>query len=194
MSEAATGGQPPGERTAGGLIDLASRALGGSVLYANDELFAAKENLITPGPPEFSPDAFGPRGKIYDGWETRRRREPGHDNVIVRLGCPGIVHQVVVDTAYFRGNYPPEISVEAVRADGYPSPAELAALTWTTLVPRAPALGDSQNPYQVTDRLATRHKLTPYAGTRLSGAVRRVWLRGRPIDQDRPAGRLLAAR
>nr|MDA8324496.1 amidohydrolase family protein [Actinomycetota bacterium] len=42
-----------------------------------------------------------------------------------------------------------------------------------------------------TDRLVTRHKLTPYAGTRLSGAVRRTWLRGRPVDPDHPAGRLL---
>ena len=151
------GGPMPGERAAAGLLDLASRTLGGSVLVASDELFAAKENLITPGPPEFSPDAFGPRGKIYDGWETRRRREPGHDHAIVRLGCPGIVHQVVVDTAYFRGNYPPEISVEAVRADGYPSTAELAALTWTTLVPRAQAHGDSQNGYQVADRRRWTH-------------------------------------
>ena len=151
------GGPMLGEQATAGLLDLASRALGGSVLFANDELFAAKENLITPGPPEFSPDAFGPRGKIYDGWETRRRREPGHDHAIVRLGCPGIVHRVVVDTAYFRGNYPPEISVAAVRADGYPSPVELAALTWTTLVPRVPALGDTQNGYHVADRRRWTH-------------------------------------
>lgn len=151
------GGPEPGERADGGLIDLASRALGGSVLMASDELFAAKENLIMPGPPEFSPGAFGPRGKIYDGWETRRRREPGHDHAIVRLGCPGIVRRVDVDTAHFTGNFPPEISVAAVRADGYPSPAELAAMTWTTLVARSPARGDRQNVYSVTDRRRWTH-------------------------------------
>src|SRR5215813_10278898 len=96
------------------LPDLASRRLGGSVVAANDDLFAEKENLVKPGPPVFATGDYGPRGKVYDGWETRRRREPGHDHAIVRLGCHGIVSGVVVDTAFFRGNYPPEISVEAV--------------------------------------------------------------------------------
>jgi allantoicase len=140
-----------------GLPDLASRQLGGSVVFANDELFAEKENLIKPGPPEFAPDSFGPRGKVYDGWETRRRREAGHDHAIVRLGVPGIVHGVVVDTAYFRGNYPPEISVEVVNAGGYPSPAELAGMAWLPLVTRSPARGDAVNRYPVTDRHRWTH-------------------------------------
>ena len=101
--------------------DLASRLLGGSVVAASDELFAEKENLIKPGPPGFDPAEFGNRGKVYDGWETRRRRGPGHDHAIVRLGVPGVVHGVVVDTSFFRGNYPPQVSVEALGADGYPS-------------------------------------------------------------------------
>jgi allantoicase len=100
---------------------------------------------------------FGNKGKVYDGWETRRRREPGHDHAIVRLGCPGIVRGVVVDTAFFRGNYPPEISVEAVCADGYPSPADLAGMTWHSLVPRSAAVGDSANSYQVTDHRRWTH-------------------------------------
>jgi allantoicase len=133
------------------LPDLASRQLGGSVVFANDDLFAEKENLVTPGPAVSTADVFGPRGKAYDGWETRRRREPGHDHAIVRLGVPGIVRGVVVDTAFFRGNYPPEVSVEAVSAPGYPSPDELAGLGWTMLVARTGALGDTANQYQVTD-------------------------------------------
>ncbi|HEU4897129.1 MAG TPA: allantoicase, partial [Actinomycetota bacterium] len=62
------------------LPDLASRRMGGSVVAANDELFAAKEHLILPEAPVWSPATFGPRGQVYDGWETRRRREPGHDH------------------------------------------------------------------------------------------------------------------
>jgi len=108
------------------LPDLAVRTLGGSVVYANDELYAERENLITPGPAVFSPATFGLKGQVYDGWETRRRREPGHDHAIVRLGVPGIIRGVVVDTSFFTGNYPPEVSVEATGAEGYPSPAELA--------------------------------------------------------------------
>ena len=89
------------------LPDLASRALAGSVVYANDELFAERENLIKPGRAVFSTEDFGHKGKVYDGWETRRRREPGHDGAIVRLGVPGVVHGVVIDTSWFKGNYPP---------------------------------------------------------------------------------------
>ena len=120
-------GTPPERLAFTELPDLAVRTLGGSVVYANDELYAERENLITPGPAVFSPATFGPKGQVYDGWETRRRREPGHDHAIVRLGVPGIIRGVVADTSFFTGNYPPEISVEATGAEGYPSPAELAA-------------------------------------------------------------------
>ena len=70
------------------LPDLASRALAGSVVFANDELFAERENLIKPGPAEASP-AFGHKGKVYDGWETRRRRTPGHD--FARSGTQSVI-------------------------------------------------------------------------------------------------------
>src|SRR4051812_25553619 len=68
------------------LPDLASRSLGGSVVHANDELFAERENLIKPEEPSYSTYTFGHKGQVYDGWETRRRREPGFDYAIVRLG------------------------------------------------------------------------------------------------------------
>src|SRR5258708_17705723 len=130
----------------------ASRRLGGSGSAASDELLAEKESLIKPEAPVFAPGEFGNRGKIYDGWETRRRREPGHDHAVVRLGVPGIVHGVVVDTSFFRGNYPPQVSVEALRAEGYPSPGELAAMTWPTLLSRTDARGDAVNIHPVADR------------------------------------------
>ena len=79
----------PGDFT--GLPDLASRALGGTVLYANDEFFADAHHLIEPRPAGHDPAAFGIRGKEYDGWETRRRREPGADFVIIRLAAPGFL-------------------------------------------------------------------------------------------------------
>jgi allantoicase len=137
--------------------DLASRLLGSSVVAANDEFFAEKENLIKPEPPTHSAGDFGHKGKVYDGWETRRRREPGHDWAIVRLGRQGIVHGVVVDTAFFTGNYPPEISVEAACAEGYPSPAELADLHWHELTGRVAASGDTTNHYSVDDRHRWTH-------------------------------------
>ena len=160
------------------LPDLAGRRLGGSVIAANDELFAEKENLIAPSAPVFAAESFGPRGKIYDGWETRRRREPGHDHAIVRLGVPGIVHGVVVDTSFFRGNYPPQISVEAVHAVGYPSAAELADADWQVLVARADARGDAANHYPVGRRGRWTHvRLSIYP----DGGVARLRVHGEPV-------------
>jgi allantoicase len=131
------------------LPDLASRRLGGGAVAANDELFAAADNLVTAEPPGFRPATFGPKGQVYDGWETRRRREPGHDWAIVRLGASGVVRGVVVDTSYFTGNYPPEASVDGCRLDGYPGPDELAAADWRPLVPRSPLAGDTANAFPV---------------------------------------------
>lgn len=160
------------------LPDLAARRLGGSVVFANDELFAEKENLINAAPPSFAAGEFGPRGKVYDGWETRRRREPGNDHAIVRLGIPGIVHGVIVDTAFFAGNYPPQVSVEAVCADGYPSPAELAPMSWQPLVTRAAARGDTANEYPVADRHRWTHvRLSIYP----DGGVARFRVHGEPV-------------
>ncbi len=87
-------------------LDLASRALGGSVRYVSDEFFAACEALLTPTPPVHDTRTFGPHGKIYDGWETRRRRTPGYDWAVVALGVPGVLHEIIVDTSFFLGQLP----------------------------------------------------------------------------------------
>jgi allantoicase len=128
------------------LPDLALRSIGGAVVYANDDAFAAKENLIIPGRPAFDPAAFGSQGKVYDGWETRRRRSPGHDEAIVRLGASGVVHGVVVDTAWFTGNYPPEIAVDGACSDGL---VDVTTVDWEPLVPRAAVKGDTENAFPV---------------------------------------------
>ncbi len=164
------------------LPDLASRALGGSVVHANDELFAARENLIRPTPAIFDPLDFGPRGKVYDGWETRRRREPGSDFAIVRLGVPGVVHGLVVDTAWFTGNYPPEVSVEAVALAGHPSLEDVLGAAWVTIVPRSPVKGDTANPFPVEDTRRFSHvRLTIYP----DGGVARLRVHGEPVPDPR---------
>jgi allantoicase len=164
------------------LPDLASRALAGSVVYANDELFAERENLIKPGRAVFSPEDFGHKGKVYDGWETRRRREAGHDFAVVRLGVPGVVRGVVVDTSWFRGNYPPHASVEATSVEGYPSPAELDRAAWVTLVPRSPITGDSDNSFAVDDDHRYTHvRLSIYP----DGGVARFRVHGEPVPDPR---------
>ena len=135
------------------LPDLALRTLGGAVVWANDDSFAEKENLIKPGPAGFQAARFGHRGQIYDGWETRRRREPGHDDAVVRLGVPGVIRGVVVDTAWFKGNYPPEVSVDAIELDEHLPAEQLAAHPgWRTIVARSKVYGDSRNPFEVDSR------------------------------------------
>jgi allantoicase len=164
------------------LPDLASRRLSGSVIAANDELFAARENLIRPEVPTFSVDDFGHKGKVYDGWETRRRRESGHDWAIVRLGAAGIVHGVVVDTAYFTGNYPPAISVEATSVEGYPSVEEMERADWTTIVTRSAAKGDTANAYPVSDQRRWTHvRLSIYP----DGGVARFRVHGEALADPR---------
>ncbi len=140
------------------LPDLAVRNLGGAVVYANDDAFAARENLITPGPALFDPSTFGPQGKVYDGWETRRRRDPGHDEAIVRLGAPGIIRGVVIDTSWFTGNYPPEAAVDAIAVHGHPSVDDLlAADGWEPLVARTEIKGDTENAFAVTGSRRVTH-------------------------------------
>lgn len=148
-------------------VDLASRALGGAVVWANDEFFGMKENLVTPAPPTFQPHTFNLKGQIVDGWETRRRRPGGpgvdgtaHDAAIVRLGAPGLIHDVTVDTSFFVGNYPPAASIEAACVDGYPSPQELLAAEWVTIIPEQKLAGDSHNDFTVEDEALRARRFT----------------------------------
>lgn len=172
----------PDEATFTGYPDLANRRLGGSVIAANDELFAERENLVKPEAPDFSAVTFGHKGKIMDGWETRRRRTPGHDWAVVRLGVPGFVRGVVVDTSWFTGNYPPEVSVEGAAVEGYPSQDELDSLEWTPLVPRSPVRGDSRNPFTVdSDRWITHVRLCQYP----DGGVARLRVHGEAVPDPR---------
>ena len=119
------------------------------MVSANDELFAPRQNLIMPQPATHEISAFGHTGKVYDGWETRRRREPGFDWAIVRLGVPGIIHGVVVDTAFFKGNYPPYVSIDATSVEGYPDLEVFDRVPWVSLVPKSPCEGDTENYYPI---------------------------------------------
>lgn len=160
------------------LPDLAARRFGGSVVLATDEFFAAKENLIRDEPAVFTPRTYGARGQTYDGWETRRHRDDAtaDDHAIVRLGMPGTVRGVVIDTSHFTGNYPPEASVDGCAALGYPSPDELH--DWFPLVPRTAVQGDHANAFDVAAQERVTH-------VRLSlhpdGGVARLRVHGEPV-------------
>ncbi len=167
------------------LVDLASERLGGAVLVANDEFFAPKENLLKTTTPVFLEGEYTERGKWMDGWETRRRRTPGYDWCIIRLGLPGIIRGIVVDTSYFRGNYPEHCSLEACALEGQPTPDELTndSLQWIPIMPQLPLAGDTQNPFPIqNDERFTHLRFMIYpdggvARLRVYGEVQPDWTR-----------------
>jgi allantoicase len=153
--------------------DLASSLLGGRAVHANDAFFAPVESLVDPATAVFDPDRYTDRGKWMDGWETRRRREPGNDWAVVRLGVPGVVRGVVVDTRHFKGNHPESASVEATVVAHEPPAWEEAA--WTPLVPRSPLAPDAENAFAVDDPRAWTHvRLSIYP----DGGVARLRVHG----------------
>ena len=169
------------------LPDLAARSLRGAVIAASDDFFAEKENLLKPEPARFLPDEYTDRGKWMDGWESRRKRVPGHDWAIVRLGVPGVVRGLVIDTAFFRGNYPSHASVEgcALPLDAPPAALLDPGVEWIELLPRAPLAGDSKNHFPV---------LAPWACTHLrlnifpDGGVARLRVHGEAVPDWRRQG------
>ena len=168
------------------LVDLASERLGGAVLFANDEFFADKDNLLKSEPAVFVAGRYTDRGKWMDGWETRRRREPGHDWCIVRLGVPGVVRGVVVDTAHFTGNYPESFGLEACSARAQATLAELEAAPWLELHPRAPLQGDARNAFPVAGaHRATHLRLRIFP----DGGVARLRVHGEAMPEARWLGR-----
>ncbi len=178
------------------LIDLAAERLGGAVLYANDEFFAPKENLLKASTPVFIEGKYTDLGKWMDGWETARRRTPGYDWCIIRLGLAGLIRGIVVDTSYFRGNYPEQCSLEAATVEGHPGIEQLLSdqVHWTELLPVSQLKGDSQNLFPVEagegERFThLRFKIYPDGGVarlRVYGEVvpdwERILRRGGEVD------------
>ncbi|MDQ3116275.1 MAG: allantoicase, partial [Verrucomicrobiota bacterium] len=145
--------------TPAGLVDLASARIGGRALIANDEFFAEKENLLQPGRGIFIPDKYTDHGKWMDGWETRRRRSPGHDWCVVQLGLRGVIKQLDIDTNHFLGNHPPFAALDALcLTTEFPhDPDAIEDLAWTPLLPKSPLQPGSQNLFAVTAELPATH-------------------------------------
>ncbi len=145
-----------------GLAELAAARVGGKAIAANDEYFAAKENLLKAGRGVFIPGKYTSRGKWMDGWESRRRRTPGHDWCVVRLGMPGAIRGVDVDTNHFIGNFPERCSLDACYRPGTVSAAPLLGprTEWVPLLPESRLVGGSPNLFRIaSDRVWTHVRL-----------------------------------
>ncbi len=160
----------PTHTDADGLVDLASALNGGVAVAANNEHFGPAAALLLPG-----------RGvNMGDGWETRRRREPGNDWCLIALARPGVIEAVEVDTCHFKGNYPDRCSLQAACVDGGTTTSLIAqAMFWPTLLPEQKLQMDRQHHYraQLDDLGVVTHvRLNIFP----DGGVSRLRLRGRP--------------
>ena len=160
-------------------IDLASERLGAAVLLASDDFFAQKENLVLAAEPVWKEHAYTANGKWMDGWESRRKRTPGHDWAIIRLGVPGVLRGVIVDTAFFTGNYPDACAIDAAYVTGNLSPEEIeSGSEWTEVLPQSKLEGSAKNPFAIESPIIATHlrlRIFP------DGGVARLRVYGDPI-------------
>jgi allantoicase len=165
-----------GAATFTGLVDLAAKGLGGKVLGTNDDFFAAAENLIELERAVFIPGKYTERGKWMDGWESRRKRGPGHDSCVLELGVAGKVLGFDIDTQHFSGNQPAFASVEGLSAPRGATFESLLRGAWSELLGQSALAPDSQN-------LFAAHGSAPVTHVRLNifpdGGVARFRVYGR---------------
>ena len=163
------------------LTDLAAERLGGKVLYATDDFFAEKENLIVPTRGVFIADKFTERGKWMDGWESRRKRTPGHDWAVIQLATSGKIAGFDIDTHFFLGNHPPHASIEgATLPDNY-KVSDWDSVAWKEILPKSHLDAGSQNFYECeSNEIFTHLRLHIYpdggvARFRVYGEVFKIW-------------------
>lgn len=171
-------------------LDLALAKLGGKVLYATDDFFAEKENLILQSEPIFVKGKFTEQGQWMDGWESRRKRTAGHDWAIIQLATPTKIHGFDVDTSHFLGNQPAAGSIEAVNLANSKIPEnwETADLEWKEVLSKSTLAPGSNHYLSCSDNNAYTHlKLHIYpdggvARLRVYGEVDKDWSK-HPTDE-----------
>ena len=161
-------------------INLANPRLGAKTLFATDEFFAPSERMLNPEPAVFIPGKYDENGKWMDGWESRRKRVEGYDYCIIRLGRPGVIFGVDIDTSHFLGNHPPSASIDACYCvDGDPDDKA----SWTEILPSVNLEQDSHHLHDILNRGVYSHlRLNIYP----DGGVARLRIYGEPqCDWDK---------
>lgn len=154
--------------------NLASASLGAAVLSCTDEFFAPAQRMLQDTSPVFVAGRFDDHGKWMDGWETRRRRGGGNDHAIIRLGLPGMIHGLDIDTSHFTGNFPPAASVHVAHCESEPD----AHTEWIELVAACSLQGNAHHFVKVDDaRTWTHLRLDIFP----DGGVARLRVYGHPV-------------
>ena len=155
------------------LINLASAKLGARAIACSDDFFAEMSRMLQDSEPVFIPGKYDDNGKWMDGWESRRKRESGHDWCIVRLAARGHVDEIEIDTRHFTGNYAPSASIEACNSEqDIPDEAD-----WQPLLGVQQLDGDHQHVYSITGGNPVTHiRLNIFP----DGGVARLRVRGTP--------------
>jgi allantoicase len=136
-----------------GLIDLAQPRLGTKVIYKTDDFFASANRIISPTEPVFKVGVFDNHGKWMDGWESRRKRTAGHDFIIIKLGKPGTIKKVDVDTSHFNGNQPAMVSIEGANSNSN----KINQLKWKPLISKKKTKANSHHYFTVNSNKVFTH-------------------------------------
>jgi len=158
------------------LVNLASPKMGTKILSVSDEFFGEAIRMLSDKEPVFIEDKFDEHGKWMDGWESKRRRDGGNDWVIIKLGSPGVISTIEVDTSYFTGNFPPFFSLEGCYSSEIPNDDD-----WILLKTKTSLIGDKKNNFDIKSNKTfnyIRLQIFPDGGVarlRLFGEVKYDW-------------------
>ena len=161
------------------LVNLADARLGAKATFVTDDWFAEVNRMLNPEPPVWKEGVYDDAGKWMDGWESRRKRFEGYDYAIIRLGAPGMIQAIEINTNFFTGNFPPSASVDVCYS---PDQDPDDKTKWYTLLPSVDLQGDSEHLFEVNNDQPWSHvRLNIYP----DGGIARFRVYGRPfIDWD----------
>ena len=157
-------------------VNLASPKLGTKVISFSDDFFGKVSRMLNDSSPKFIEDKYDDHGKWMDGWESKRRRDGGHDWSIIKLGSPGKIHEIEIDTSFFTGNYPPHASIEGLHSDKVPKFED----DWKKILKKVQLDGDKVHRFKVNSSKINyvRFQIFPDGGIarlRLYGDVEIDW-------------------
>ena len=158
-------------------VNLAEAKFGSKVIYKTDQFFGAANRILSYQKPIFKEGVYDNHGKWMDGWETRRKRKQGHDYLIIKLGRPGKIFDVDIDTTFFFGNQPSHASLQACYSKNKPT----KKTNWKTILKKKRVGPDKNHNFKIKNHSTFNFiKLNIFP----DGGVARLNLNGK-VDLER---------